>query len=119
VVLVERRYPPHGLALPGGFVEWGETLEEACRREVLEETGLSILSLRQLHAYSAPSRDPRHHTISVVFLARVEGEPRAGDDAASIHIVSLEVLPESLCFDHAEILADYRSGRWGVGPGES
>lgn len=116
VILITRRFLPSGLALPGGFVEWGETLEDACRRDVLEETGLSILSLRQFHSYSAPGRDPRHHTISVVFLARAEGTPRAGDDAAGIHIVSLDALPETLCFDHAEILADYRSGRWGIGP---
>jgi ADP-ribose pyrophosphatase YjhB (NUDIX family) len=119
VLLVERRYPPYGLALPGGFVEAGETLEEACRREVAEETGLTIHTLRQFHAYSDPRRDPRHPTVSVVFVARADGEPRAGDDAAGIRIVPLDALPEPLCFDHAEILADYRSGRWGIGPEET
>jgi 8-oxo-dGTP diphosphatase len=116
VLLVERRYEPLGWALPGGFVDHGESVEEACRREVAEETGLAVHDLRQLHAYSDPSRDPRQHTVSIVFVARTEGEPRAGDDAASVRWVALAELPGPLCFDHEQILDDYRSGRWGIAP---
>lgn len=108
LVLIERKYEPHGYALPGGFVDVGETVEAACVREVKEETGLEVEALEQFHVYSDPARDVRHHNVSVVFLARARGEPRASDDAAGVRIVSPEALPTPLCFDHAKILNDYR-----------
>jgi len=92
--------------LPGGFVDYGETLEEAARREAFEETGLRVNLLRQLHSYSQPDRDPRLHTISTVFLATAEGLPTAGDDAAEAQIFNKENLPP-LAFDHQEIINDY------------
>jgi ADP-ribose pyrophosphatase YjhB (NUDIX family) len=111
VVLIRRRKPPWGWALPGGFVEYGETLEEAARREAREETGLTVRLLGQLHAYSAPDRDPRQHTITVVFVALGFGQPLAADDAEAVGIFPLEALPAPLAFDHAQILADYRRER--------
>lgn len=108
VVLVQRRNPPLGWALPGGFVDYGETLEQAAAREALEETGLEVEDLRQFHAYSDPSRDPRQHNITVVFLARAKGILRPGDDARACGVFQLEDLPEPLAFDHGKILADYR-----------
>jgi 8-oxo-dGTP diphosphatase len=107
IVLVQRRNPPLGWALPGGFVDYGESLEEAAAREALEETGLMVSDLKQFHAYSDPSRDPRQHNISVVFLARAQGIPRPGDDAAGCKVFPLACLPERLAFDHSRILADY------------
>jgi len=110
VVLVERANPPLGWALPGGFVDYGETLEEAARREAYEETGLEVHDLTQFHSYSDPDRDPRQHTISTVFTARAEGHPRGGDDARSARLFPLDKLPE-LVFDHRRILDDYRRSR--------
>lgn len=107
VVLVRRRNPPHGWALPGGFVDLGEPLAVAAAREAREETGLEVELVEQLHAYSDPRRDPRRHTISTVFLGRAAGEPRGGDDAAEARAFPWTALPE-LVFDHAEILADAR-----------
>lgn len=107
VVLVERRNPPHGWALPGGFVDAGESVEHAAVREALEETGLRVTLRALLHVYSDPARDPRRHVMSVVFVGTAEGEPRAGDDAARARVFPLDALPE-LAFDHARILADYR-----------
>jgi 8-oxo-dGTP diphosphatase len=107
VLLVERRYPPPGWALPGGRVEYGETVEAAVAREVLEETGLRLTTLRQFHVYSDPARDPRGHAVTVVFSAQAEGEPRGGDDARTARFHPWERLPP-LAFDHARILADYR-----------
>jgi len=116
IVLIRRRNPPHGWALPGGFVDYGETLEEAAVREAREETGLEVADLRQFRAYSDPRRDPRQHNISVVFLARSDGIPKAGDDAQACRVFPLDGLPEPLAFDHEEILRDYgryrRSGRF-------
>jgi ADP-ribose pyrophosphatase YjhB (NUDIX family) len=107
VVLIHRRNPPHGWALPGGFVDYGESLEEAVRREILEETGLELERLAQFKAYSDPGRDPRHHTVTVVFSAYGLGLPRAADDAERVSVFPLDRLPSPLAFDHAEILADY------------
>ncbi|MBM4293962.1 MAG: NUDIX hydrolase [Deltaproteobacteria bacterium] len=107
VVLIQRGKPPWGWALPGGFVEYGEPLEEAARREAREETGLEVDLLGQFHAYSDPRRDPRQHTVTVVFVARGYGTPQAADDARDLAIFSPENPPESLAFDHARILADY------------
>lgn len=111
VVLIERRNPPYGWALPGGFVDYGETLEAAARREAREETGLEVNNLRQFHAYSDPQRDPRQHTISMVFTADACGEPHAGDDAQKTRIFPFDELPTPLCFDHALILGDYVAGK--------
>jgi len=107
IVLIERKNPPHGWALPGGFVDYGESLESAAAREAREETSLEITNLRLLGCYSDPGRDERMHTISTVYIADGSGQPQAADDAATVEIFRLEKLPESLCFDHAEILKDY------------
>lgn len=107
VVLIRRKNPPPGWAIPGGFVDYGETLEEAVIREMKEETCLDIALLRQFHTYSDPARDPRHHTVSTIFIATAAGTPRAADDAADIGIFTRETLPEELAFDHRQILEDY------------
>jgi 8-oxo-dGTP diphosphatase len=107
LVLIERLKPPHGWALPGGFVEYGETLEEAAVREAKEETGLDVKLLGQFHAYSDPQRDPRQHTITTVFVVRGFGHPEAASDAKSLAIFSPEKLPAQLAFDHHRILQDY------------
>lgn len=107
IVLIRRKNPPHGWALPGGFVDYGESLEEAAIREAREETSLDVELLSQLGAYSDPERDPRHHTITVVFTATAGGVPRAADDAEEIGIFNQKNLPEDLAFDHGEILRDY------------
>lgn len=107
LVLVRRKFPPLGWALPGGFVDLGETLGAAACREALEETGLRVQLLEQFFSYSDPKRDPRSHTISTVFLARADGAPKGGDDAAEARAFPLDALPDPLCFDHARILADY------------
>ena len=107
VVLIERRNPPFGWALPGGFVDYGETLENAAMREAEEETSLRPDSIVQFRAYSDPNRDPRHHTVTVVFAARAAGEPAAGDDARNVGIFGLGDLPQDMAFDHGKILADY------------
>ncbi len=108
VVLVERKNPPAGWALPGGFVDEGEALAAAAVREAREETGLEVTLVEQFHAYSDPRRDPRHHTISTVFLGRAGGAPRGGDDALRAEAFAWSALPAPLAFDHAEILADVR-----------
>ncbi|MEJ2024014.1 MAG: NUDIX hydrolase [Deltaproteobacteria bacterium] len=107
IVLIYRKNPPFGWALPGGFVDYGESLEEAARREAKEETSLDVTLLYQLGAYSDPERDPRHHTISVVFVASADGTPKGSDDAREAHIFHRDSLPAPLVFDHARILQDY------------
>jgi 8-oxo-dGTP diphosphatase len=109
VVLVRRRYPPPGWALPGGFVEEGETLEAAAVREAKEETGLEVTLTDLLYMYSDPRRDPRRHTLAAVFLGRAAGEPAGGDDAAEARGFAWTGLPSPLAFDHAEILRDART----------
>jgi len=108
VVLVERRNPPPGWALPGGFVDEGETLEAAAAREAREETGLEVELVEQFHAYSDPRRDPRRHSISTVFLGRAAGEPQGADDALRAEAFAWTALPRPVAFDHADILADVR-----------
>jgi len=108
LVLIERLYAPEGLALPGGFVEVGETVESAVLREIKEETGLDAKINRLFGVYSDPKRDPRFHVVSVVFVCDAEGEPKAGDDAKRVRVYKLEDLPlELLVFDHRSILLDY------------
>ncbi len=107
IVLIKRKNPPYGWAIPGGFVDYGESLEQAAVREAKEETGLDVQLKYQLGAYSDPKRDPRFHTISVVFVAQAKGVPKAGDDAKETGIFYKENLPKELAFDHAKILKDY------------
>jgi 8-oxo-dGTP diphosphatase len=106
VLLVRRGFPPPGWALPGGFVDYGETVEAAAVREAREETGLGVELIRQFHVYSDPSRDPRGHSVTVVFLAQGEGEPAGQDDAAEARWFPAAELPPDLAFDHGDILRD-------------
>ena len=112
IVLIKRKNPPYGWAIPGGFVDYGETLEEAAVREALEETSLKVELVRQFHIYSAPDRDPRQHTIATVFIGRAEGTPVAADDAKEVGIYTKDSLPAELAFDHRKILSDYFSKRY-------
>jgi 8-oxo-dGTP diphosphatase len=108
IVLIERRYEPLGYALPGGFVEVGETVEEVVLREVKEETGLDAQIVKLLGVYSEPNRDPRFHVVSVVFVLDAYGEPKGGDDAKKALVFPIEDLPfDKIVFDHAKILKDY------------
>jgi len=107
IILIERLNEPFGWAIPGGFVDYGEAVEVAAKREAEEETGLKVELIEQLLVYSDPNRDPRQHTISVVFLATATGEPCAGDDAKNVGIFEAYSVPSNLCFDHDRILQDY------------
>ncbi len=108
IVLIERKNPPIGLALPGGFVEVGESVEEAAVREIKEETGLEVKLSGLLGVYSKPDRDPRFHVVSVVFIGDAIGEPKAGSDAKKVRIFKVEEIPlEELVFDHKEIILDF------------
>ena len=111
VVLIKRRNPPYGWALPGGFVDRGETLEQAATREAAEETGLDVSLSALLGCYSDPRRDPRGHTVSAVYIARATGTPQAADDAAETRLFTPPEIPGALAFDHAQILADYKRYR--------
>ncbi|MBW7875863.1 MAG: NUDIX hydrolase [Candidatus Cloacimonetes bacterium] len=106
IILIKRKNPPLGWALPGGFVDWGESLEQAALREAKEETDLNCTLICQFHTYSDPDRDPRHHTISTVFIAKASGIPKGLDDATEAKWVNLSDLPP-LVFDHKKIIADY------------
>ncbi len=112
IVLIKRKNPPLGWAIPGGFVDYGESVEAAARREAGEETGLDIEEIRQFHTYSDPDRDPRGHTISVVFVARARGKPQAMDDASDVGLFDQDTLPHDLAFDHHQILEDYFGNRY-------
>ena len=107
IILIERLNPPHGWALPGGFVDYGESLATAAVREAKEEIGLDVQLIEQFHLYSAPDRDPRQHTISLVFIATATGTPIAQDDAKSVGIFAQWEIPPQLCFDHGQIIQDY------------
>ena len=111
IVLIARRHPPHGWALPGGFVDRGETLEQAAVREAREETGLQVQLLTLLGCYSDPRRDARIHTVSAVFVGTAAGEPRAADDAADVRLCQVDDPLDDLVFDHARIVTDYRHYR--------
>ncbi len=107
IVLIERKNFPHGWAIPGGYVDYGESLEEAAIREAKEETNLDVELVCQLHTYSSPDRDPRQHTISTVFIAKGKGELKGKDDALNAKVFTKENLPDKLAFDHKKILQDY------------
>ena len=115
IVLIRRRNPPPGWALPGGFVDYGETVAAAAVREAREETGLDVILTELFHVYSDPARDPRRHTIATVFIGTATGHPVGGDDAAEAAVFTPESLPTPLAFDHTDILNDYftykRTGR--------
>lgn len=116
IVLIQRANEPKGWALPGGFVDYGESVERAAVREALEETGLTVELIALLGVYSQPGRDPRFHTQTTVFTARSKGEPTAGSDAAALKLFSLDELPSPICFDHGLILEHYRQWRNGRRP---
>jgi ADP-ribose pyrophosphatase YjhB (NUDIX family) len=107
IILIKRKNSPFGWAIPGGFVDYGETLEDAVCREMKEETCLDINLIRQFHTYSDPKRDPRHHTVSTIFIAAASGTPEAADDAKDIGVFTRNNLPENIAFDHRQILEDY------------
>jgi 8-oxo-dGTP diphosphatase len=112
IILIERHNPPLGWAIPGGFVDYGEPIETAALREAEEEIGLKVELIEQFHVYSDPNRDPRQHTISIVFRAMATGEPKAGDDAKGVGIFETWQIPKNLCFDHDKILRDYLKYRY-------
>lgn len=112
IILIERKNSPYGWALPGGFIDYGETVENAARREAKEEISLSVELIEQFHVYSNPNRDPRQHTLSIVFIARAKGRPQAADDAKNVRVFTLWELPTDLCFDHDKILKDYQNYRY-------
>ncbi len=107
LVLIERKNPPHGWALPGGFVDYGESLEASAKREAKEETSLNVRLVEQFHSYSDPGRDPRHHTVTTVFIAKASGTPEAEDDAKNIGVFTENNLPSPVVFDHGKIIRDY------------
>ena len=107
IVLIRRKHPPPGWAIPGGFIDAGERAQDAAVREAMEETGLRVALTGLLGVYSDPARDPRRHTISTVYIGKAEGMPSGGDDAAEARLFSESDLPSPLAFDHARILADY------------
>jgi 8-oxo-dGTP diphosphatase len=107
IVLIRRKHPPPGWALPGGFIDAGERAQDAAVREAMEETGLQVTLTDLLGVYSDPARDPRRHTISTVYIGKAEGTPSGADDAAEARLFPERDLPSPLAFDHAQILADY------------
>ena len=111
LVLIERAHEPHGWALPGGFVDYGEQLADAAIREAKEETGLDVELVELFHCYSDPRRDARKHTISTVFIGRASGTPQGSDDAAEAIVVGLDALPSPIVFDHPLMLSDYATYR--------
>lgn len=111
IVLIKRKNPPYGWAIPGGFVDVGETVEQAACREMLEEVGLDVSITGLLGVYSRPDRDPRGHTVTVIYTGDAAGQPVAADDAADVGTFTRDTLPAPLAFDHDEVLADYFAAR--------
>jgi 8-oxo-dGTP diphosphatase len=111
IVLIERKNPPYGWAIPGGFVDRGERVETGARREAREETGLEVVLTGLLGVYSNPQRDPRFHTATAVYVAQAHGTPVAADDAKDFRIVPVDDLPKNLAFDHGLVLSDYLTYR--------
>jgi ADP-ribose pyrophosphatase YjhB (NUDIX family) len=107
IVLIKRKNLPFGWAIPGGFVDYGESLEKAAVREAKEETNLDVEIVNQFHTYSDPNRDVRYHTITTAYIATSKGKPEAGDDASEIGVFTRNTLPEEIAFDHRQILEDY------------
>lgn len=112
IVLIKRKNPPYGWAIPGGFVDYGESLEHAAVREAEEETSLKVDLIRQFHSYSDPERDPRHHTIATVFIASASGKPEGRDDAAEAAVFMKNEIPDQMAFDHRSIIDDYFNNRY-------
>ena len=112
IVIIKRSNPPFGWALPGGFVDYGESLEDAVKREAKEETNLDLIEIKQFHTYSNPQRDPRFHTVGTVFIAKAKGKPKAGDDAAGLKVVKPAELEKlDFAFDHKKIIQDYLNSK--------
>jgi 8-oxo-dGTP diphosphatase len=111
IVLVKRKFPPLGWALPGGFVDEGERLDQAAVREAKEETSLDVELIEQFFTYSDPKRDARRHTMATAFIGRASGDPVGADDAAEAKAFPVDAIPSQLCFDHGEILRDYLTYR--------
>lgn len=109
ILLIKRRNPPYGWALPGGFVDYGESVEQTAVREAKEETGLDIRLTGLVGVFSAPGRDPRFHTITTVFSAEADGEPCAGDDAGEVCIFTAGTLPDDIAFDHRDVINKYKN----------
>jgi 8-oxo-dGTP diphosphatase len=107
IILIERLNPPYGWAIPGGFMDYGESAETTAKREALEEIGLAVTLVDLLGVYSDPDRDPRQHTVSLVYIATAIGTPQAGDDAKGVKCFNIWEIPAHLCFDHDRILQDY------------
>ncbi|GAB4532490.1 MAG: NUDIX hydrolase [Pleurocapsa sp.] len=117
IILIERKNIPYGWAIPGGFVDYGESLETSAVREAKEEVSLDVELVEQLHVYSDPNRDSRQHTIAIAFIATAKGNPVAADDAKNLGIFYQWEIPSPLCFDHAGILQDYwRYRNYGIRP---
>ena len=114
IVLIQRANSPYGWALPGGFVDYGESLETSAVREAKEETSLEVTLKEQFHTYSDPDRDPRHHTVTTVFIGKGAGTPKAADDAKRLGVFTENDLPEPIVFDHRKIIDDYFRYRQGV-----
>jgi 8-oxo-dGTP diphosphatase len=107
IVLIKRVNPPYGWALPGGYVDYGESFETAAIREAMEEINLKVTLKEQFHTYSDPDRDPRHHTATTVYIAKANGFPQAGDDAGKAELFSKDKIPSPMAFDHGKIIEDY------------
>lgn len=117
IVLIERKNTPYGWAIPGGFIDYGESAETAAIREAKEEVSLDVELVEQFQVYSEPNRDPRQHTLAIVFIAKATGQPQAADDAKNIGIFHAWEIPTSLCFDHDRIIKDYwRYRHYGIRP---
>lgn len=112
IVLIYRKNPPIAWAIPGGYVDYGESLEEAAVREAREETSLEVTLVRQFHTYSDPKRDPRQHNITTVYLTTAQGDPKASDDAQEVGLFTRGSLPSELAFDHRQILEEYFENRY-------